>query len=35
MILMLFHPNRYDKVHNIRKNLVEALRKEFADYGLT
>ncbi|OJD27332.1 hypothetical protein ACJ73_01284 [Blastomyces percursus] len=25
----------YDKVHNIRKNLVESLRKEFADYGLT
>ncbi|EGE77144.1 Phosphomannomutase 1 [Blastomyces dermatitidis] len=25
----------YDKVHNIRKNLVEGLRKEFADYGLT
>ncbi|KAL1881052.1 Phosphomannomutase 1 [Paecilomyces lecythidis] len=25
----------YDKVHNIRKNLVESLKKEFADYGLT
>lgn len=26
---------RYDKVHNIRKDLVEALKKEFPDYGLT
>lgn len=25
----------YDKVHNIRKTLVEALKKEFPDYGLT
>lgn len=26
---------RYDKQHNIRKTLVEALKKEFPDYGLT
>lgn len=26
---------RYDKEHNIRKNLVEALKKEFPSYGLT
>lgn len=26
---------RYDQVHNIRKTLVEALKKEFPDYGLT
>ncbi|KAK2783902.1 Phosphomannomutase [Onygenales sp. PD_12] len=26
---------KYDKEHNIRKGLVEALRKEFPDYGLT
>ena len=25
----------YDKIHNIRKNLVESLKKEFPDYGLT
>lgn len=25
----------YDKVHKIRETMVEALRKEFADYGLT
>ena len=25
----------YDKVHNIRSKMVEVLRKEFADYGLT
>ncbi|EER24750.1 Phosphomannomutase [Coccidioides posadasii str. Silveira] len=25
----------YDKVHNIRKTMVEALKKEFPDYGLT
>ncbi|BGP17835.1 hypothetical protein JCM10213_008365 [Rhodosporidiobolus nylandii] len=26
---------KYDKEHNIRKPFVEALKKEFADYGLT
>jgi hypothetical protein len=26
---------RYDKIHNIRATLVEALKKEFPDYGLT
>ncbi|KAK2738276.1 Phosphomannomutase [Myotisia sp. PD_48] len=26
---------RYDKEHNIRKTLVETLKKEFPDYGLT
>jgi hypothetical protein len=26
---------RYDQIHNIRKTLVEALKKEFPDYGLT
>lgn len=26
---------RYDKVHNIRKDMVDALKKEFPDYGLT
>lgn len=26
---------RYDKEHNIRKNLVDALKKEFPSYGLT
>ncbi|EZF31903.1 hypothetical protein H109_04451 [Trichophyton interdigitale MR816] len=26
---------KYDKQHNIRKTLVEALKKEFPDYGLT
>jgi hypothetical protein len=25
----------YDKIHNVRKSLVEALKKEFPDYGLT
>ncbi|CRG87939.1 phosphomannomutase [Talaromyces islandicus] len=25
----------YDNVHNVRKTLVEALKKEFPDYGLT
>ncbi|KAL1972404.1 hypothetical protein VTN31DRAFT_6818 [Thermomyces dupontii] len=25
----------YDKVHNVRKNLVEALKQKFPDYGLT
>ncbi|KAJ5785709.1 Phosphomannomutase [Penicillium pulvis] len=25
----------YDKIHNIRKDLVEALKKQFPDYGLT
>lgn len=25
----------YDQIHNIRKTLVEALKKEFPDYGLT
>ncbi|ORY69160.1 putative phosphomannomutase [Leucosporidium creatinivorum] len=25
----------YDKIHNIRSTMVEALKKEFADYGLT
>lgn len=24
----------YDKVHNIRKDFIEVLRKEFGDYGL-
>lgn len=27
--------SRYDKIHNIRSTLVEALKKEFPDYGLT
>lgn len=27
--------NSYDQVHNIRRDLVEALKKEFPDYGLT
>ena len=26
---------KYDLEHNIRKNMVEAMRKEFADLGLT
>jgi phosphomannomutase len=26
--------NSYDKQHNIRKDFVEALKKEFPDYGL-
>ena len=26
---------RFDKEHNIRKTLVESLKKEFPDYGLT
>ncbi|KAI1906449.1 Phosphomannomutase 1 [Ophidiomyces ophidiicola] len=26
---------KYDKAHNIRKTMVEALKKEFPDYGLT
>ncbi|KAJ5347738.1 Eukaryotic phosphomannomutase [Penicillium brevicompactum] len=25
----------FDKIHNVRKNLVELLKKEFPDYGLT
>jgi phosphomannomutase len=25
----------YDKIHNIRRDMVEALKKEFPDYGLT
>jgi phosphomannomutase len=25
----------YDKIHNIRKTLVETLKKQFPDYGLT
>lgn len=25
----------YDKQHNIRRDMVEALKKEFPDYGLT
>lgn len=25
----------YDKVHNIRRDMVDALKKEFSDYGLT
>ena len=25
----------YDKIHNIRKDMVEALKKQFPDYGLT
>ncbi|KAI9137242.1 phosphomannomutase [Paraphysoderma sedebokerense] len=34
------HPERnefeaYDKIHNIRPKFVEALKKEFGDYGLT
>lgn len=31
--LLIFY--RYDKQYNIRKTLVEALKKEFPDYGLT
>lgn len=27
--------NSYDKIHNIRRDMVEALKKEFPDYGLT
>lgn len=26
---------RFDKIHNVRKTLVESLKKEFPDYGLT
>lgn len=26
--------SRYDKIHNIRRDLVDALKKEFPDYGL-
>lgn len=26
---------KYDKQHNIRTQFVEALKKEFSDYGLT
>ena len=26
---------KYDKQHNIRPKFVEALKKEFSDYGLT
>jgi hypothetical protein len=25
----------YDKIHNIRRDMVDALKKEFLDYGLT
>lgn len=25
----------FDKIHNVRKTLVESLKKEFPDYGLT
>lgn len=25
----------FDKIHNIRQTLVESLKKEFPDYGLT
>ncbi|KAJ5736695.1 Phosphomannomutase [Penicillium malachiteum] len=25
----------YDKIHNIRRDMVEALKKQFADFGLT
>jgi phosphomannomutase len=32
---MLMAVSRYDKEHNIRKQMVEALKKEFPDYGLT
>lgn len=31
---MVLTDNSYDKIHNVRKNLIEALKKQFPCFGL-
>lgn len=35
VLVSLINVYRYDKEHHVRANLVDALRKEFPNYGLT